>query len=159
MQLLVPQIMSLQFMFHHAHAQRANFIMAHHSMKLGKTTRTHDRLMWRYKCVDIVSKCLPGETEKDVNDDSCQLYTLFPVLPQHSCQGSQGRLCTHRHTTLLLGCYTHTGTETDKDKGLTQHDGQKRDFKPYVVLLLISKIVFTTLAAGISLFTLIQWLH
>lgn len=93
--------------------------------------------------VDIVNKCLPRETEKDVNDDSCQLYTLFPVLPQHSCQGSQGRLCTHRHTILLLRYYTYTGTvEADKDKGLTQLDDQKRDFKPRVVSFLISKIMF-----------------
>lgn len=110
-QLLVPQIMSLQFMFHHAHAQRANFIMAHHSVKLGKTTRKHER-DWHKgtkESTDVVSKCLPGETEKDVNDDSCQLYTLFPVLPQHSRQGSQGRLCTQTHNFIirLLHIYRH----------------------------------------------------
>lgn len=36
-QLLTPHVVSLQLMFHHTHAQRANFIMTHHPMKLRET--------------------------------------------------------------------------------------------------------------------------
>lgn len=41
------------------------------------------------KCVPASS---PGEAEEDIDDGSCQVHTLLPVLPQNSGQGSKGRL-------------------------------------------------------------------
>lgn len=36
-QLLTPHVVSLQLVLHHTHAQRADFIMTHHPMKLRET--------------------------------------------------------------------------------------------------------------------------